>query len=40
MKIRTVTIVLASALAAFALGAQEPVKGVKDPESLFKSSDP
>jgi len=40
MKIRTVSIVLASALAAFALGAQEPVKGVKDPESLFKSSDP
>ena len=39
MKIRTASVVLASALAAFALGAQEPVKGVKDPESLFKSSD-
>jgi predicted SnoaL-like aldol condensation-catalyzing enzyme len=39
MKIRTASLVLASALATFALGAQEPVVGVKDPESLFKSSD-
>src|SRR5262245_43795440 len=40
MKIRTASLILASALATFALSAQEPVKGVKDPESLFKSSDP
>ena len=40
MKIRTASLVLASALATFALSAQEPVMGVKNPESLFKSSDP
>ena len=40
MKIRTASLIVAAALATFALGAQEPVKGVKDPESLFKSSDP
>src|SRR5262245_43263780 len=40
MKIRTASLLVAAALTTFALGAQEPVKGVKDPESLFKSSDP
>jgi predicted SnoaL-like aldol condensation-catalyzing enzyme len=40
MKIGTGLIVLASALCTFAVYAQEPVKGVKDPESLFKDSDP
>jgi len=39
MKIRTASLIVASALATFALGAQEPVMGVKDPASLFKSSD-
>ena len=39
MKMRV--IVLAAALvAAVPLYAQEPVVGVKDPESLFKDSDP
>jgi predicted SnoaL-like aldol condensation-catalyzing enzyme len=40
MKIRTASLFVASALASFALWAQEPVMGVKDPESLFKASDP
>ena len=40
MKIRTASLLVASAVASFALFAQEPVVGVKDPESLFKSSDP
>src|SRR5262245_34785324 len=39
MKIRTASLLVTAALATFALSAQEPVKGVKDPESLFKSSD-
>jgi len=39
MKIRTASLLAASALVTFTLGAQEPVMGVKDPESLFKSSD-
>src|SRR5215813_3936355 len=39
MKIRTASLFAASALATFTLLAQEPVEGVKDPESLFKSSD-
>jgi len=40
MKIRTASLLVASAVASFALFAQEPVVGVKDPESLFKASDP
>jgi predicted SnoaL-like aldol condensation-catalyzing enzyme len=40
MKTRTACLFVASALASFALWAQEPVMGVKDPESLFKASDP
>jgi predicted SnoaL-like aldol condensation-catalyzing enzyme len=40
MKILTASLLAASALATFTLFAQEPVEGVKDPESLFKSSDP
>jgi predicted SnoaL-like aldol condensation-catalyzing enzyme len=41
MKIKTGTIVLAAALTAGTLlHAQEPVIGVKDPESLFKDPNP
>jgi len=40
MKIRTMLFALAAVGATFALSAQEPVVGVQDPESLFKSSDP
>jgi len=40
MKIRTASVLVASAVASFALFAQEPVVGVKDPEAPFKSSDP
>jgi predicted SnoaL-like aldol condensation-catalyzing enzyme len=40
MKIRTTALIVASVLASFAVLAQEPVVGVKDPESLFKASDP
>jgi predicted SnoaL-like aldol condensation-catalyzing enzyme len=40
MKIRTTALVVASVLASFAVLAQEPVVGVKDPESLFKDKDP
>jgi len=40
MKIRTASLIVASVVASFALYAQEPVVGAKDPESLFKSSDP
>jgi predicted SnoaL-like aldol condensation-catalyzing enzyme len=40
MKIRTAALALASLTVSFAVLAQEPVMGVKDPESLFKDSDP
>src|SRR5678815_3247136 len=42
MKMRTIVCVLAAAVfaASAALQAQEPVVGVKDPESLFKDSNP
>ena len=39
MKTR-IALLTVSMLAAAAVYAQEPVMGVKDPESLFKSSDP
>ena len=38
MKIRTRFLVLASVMASFGVLAQEPVMGVKNPESLFKDS--
>lgn len=40
MKFRTSLFVLASVIASFGVLAQEPVMGVKDPESLFKDSNP
>ena len=40
MKTRTILFALAAVGATFALSAQEPVVGVKDPESLFKDPDP
>jgi predicted SnoaL-like aldol condensation-catalyzing enzyme len=40
MKIRTSALALVSVMASFAVFAQEPVVGVKDPESLFKDSNP
>ena len=40
MKTRTIFFALAAVGATFALSAQEPVLGVKDPESLFKDPDP
>jgi len=40
MKTRTILFVLAAVGATFTLSAQEPVVGVKDPESLFKDPDP
>jgi len=40
MKIRTASLLVAATVASFAVFAQEPVVGVKDPEALFKSSDP
>ncbi len=36
----TAALALVSLTVGFAAFAQEPVRGVKDPESLFKSSDP
>ena len=40
MKTRAVLLALACVATGFAVSAQEPVVGVKDPESLFKDSDP
>jgi predicted SnoaL-like aldol condensation-catalyzing enzyme len=40
MKMRAVLLVVALCMAGAALPAQEPVVGVKDPESLFKDKDP
>jgi predicted SnoaL-like aldol condensation-catalyzing enzyme len=40
MKIRTAFLLVAATVASFAVFAQEPVVGAKDPEALFKSSDP
>jgi predicted SnoaL-like aldol condensation-catalyzing enzyme len=40
MKIRTASLLVAATVASFAVFAQEPVVGAKDPEALFKSSDP
>ncbi len=40
MKTRTILFALAAVGATFALSAQEPVVGVKDPESLFKIRTP
>src|SRR5215471_18406289 len=40
MKIGTLVFVLAAFVAGSALYAQEPVVGVKDPEALFKDSNP
>jgi predicted SnoaL-like aldol condensation-catalyzing enzyme len=40
MKMRVVVLVVAAFVAGAALQAQEPVVGVKDPESLFKDRDP
>ncbi len=40
MKIRTSVLALASVFVGFAAYAQEPVMGVKDPESLFTDKDP
>ena len=37
---RTIVLLAALLSAGSALRAQEPVVGVKDPESLFKDSDP
>ncbi|HEU4620177.1 MAG TPA: hypothetical protein VFV10_19230 [Gammaproteobacteria bacterium] len=40
MKTRTIAVAAASLLMSVAVLAQEPVLGVKDPESLFKDTDP
>src|SRR3954466_15562351 len=40
MRMRTCVLVAALCVAGSALQAQEPVVGVKDPESLFKDPDP
>jgi len=40
MKMRAIVLILAVFAASSALHAQEPVVGVKDPESLFKDKDP
>jgi len=40
MKMRTIVVVVAALATSGALYAQEPVVGVKNPETLFKDSDP
>jgi predicted SnoaL-like aldol condensation-catalyzing enzyme len=40
MKMRAIVLIVAMCAASPALYAQEPVVGVKDPESLFKDPDP
>ena len=40
MKMRAIVVIVLALAASSALYAQEPVVGVKDPESLFKDSDP
>ena len=40
MKMRAIVVMVLTLAASSALYAQEPVVGVKDPESLFKDSDP
>src|ERR1044071_281607 len=40
MKIRTFLLAMTLVAVGSAVGAQEPVVGVKDPESLFKDNDP
>ena len=40
MKMRAIVVIVLALTASSALYAQEPVVGVKDPESLFKDSDP
>ncbi len=40
MKIRAIVLMVAVLAAGAAMRAQEPVVGVKDPESLFKDPDP
>src|SRR5262245_28935196 len=40
MKMRAIVVIVLTLAAASAAYAQEPVGGVKDPESLFKDTDP
>src|SRR6187397_56818 len=40
MKMRAIVVIVLALAASSALYAQEPVVGVKDPESLFKDPDP
>ena len=40
MKMRAIVVIVLALSASSGLYAQEPVVGVKDPESLFKDSDP